>query len=156
MQTKDRRLSNEPIERAVAGYRELVEILSATHSPELPAPGVTMAQMRVLMLLSVLGEARMSDLAPKLNISLSTLSSLVDRLVEADLAQRRADERDRRNVLVSLSERGLDALDALQELGIHHLRGLLSSLDAEGLQTVNHAIDLLVTAARQSTTEDHS
>ena len=140
----------------LAGYRELVELLSAAHDPELPAPGVTMAQLRVLMVLSVTGETRMSDLAPKLNISLSTLSSLVDRLVEADLAQRRADERDRRNVLVSLTERGLDALDALQELGIHHLRGLLARLDEAGLATVTTAIELLVAAARQTTLEDHS
>jgi DNA-binding MarR family transcriptional regulator len=157
MKPKDwQTLSSDAIDRAVAGYRQLVEILSAAHSPEPPASGVTMAQLRVLMILSVTGETRMSDLAAKLNISLSTLSSLVDRLVEADLAQRRTNERDRRNVLVSLTDHGLEALDALQELGLHHLRALLALLDDAGLQTVNNAIELLVTAARQSSPEDLS
>ncbi len=146
--------SREPaVERVLAGYRELVELLSAAHDPELPAPGLTMAQLRVLMVLSVTGQIRMSDLMPKLNISLSTLSSLVDRLVEAGLAQRREDERDRRNVLVSLTEHGVDVLDALQELGIHHLRELLARLDDAGLATVTAAIELLVAAARQTTLE---
>jgi DNA-binding MarR family transcriptional regulator len=157
MQPKDcQDLSNESVERAVAGYQQLVEILSAAHTPELPASGVTMAQLRVLMVLSVTGETRMSDLAAKLKITLSTLSSLVDRLVEAELVQRRTNEHDRRNVLVSLSDHGLEALDALQELGIHHLRALLALLDDAGLQTVNNALELLVAAARQSSPEDFS
>ena len=137
--------------RALAGYRELVERLSATHQPEFPDSSVTMAQMRVLMLVSVVGEARMSDLSPKLGISPSTLSSLVERLVEADLAKRREDERDRRNVLVSLTPAGAAVLDNLQELGVRHLRALLAQLDERELHAVNETIELLVSAARRLT-----
>src|SRR5688572_2500187 len=99
-------MTTAQLEKALAGYRELVEVLSAARTPDFPDPGVTMAQMRVLMLLDGVGESRMSDLAPKLGISPSTLSSLVERLVEADLAQRRDDARDRRSVLVSLTPGG--------------------------------------------------
>src|SRR5512132_4114556 len=89
------------IDAALAGYARLVELLSAARTPEFPDPHVTMAQMRVLMLLSAVGETRMSDLAHKLGIAPSTLSSLVDRLVEASLANRRDDAHDRRTVLAS-------------------------------------------------------
>ncbi len=143
--------SNKLVETALAGYRELVERLSAAQKPEFPDPSVTMAQMRVLMLLSVVGEARMSDLSPKLGISLSTLSSLVDRLVDADLARRREDARDRRNVLVSLTPAGAAVLDNLQELGARHLRELLAHLDEAELRSVNDTIALLVSAARRLT-----
>jgi DNA-binding MarR family transcriptional regulator len=148
--------SGSPVERAVAGYRELVEVLSAAHTPEFPDPSVTMAQMRVLMLLGAVGEARMSDLAPKLGISLSTLSSLVEKLVEAGFAQRRDDPRDRRNVLVSLTTRGTSLLDTMQELGMEHLRTLLLELDDKAIATVTNAIELLVGAARRLTPEDPS
>lgn len=144
------------IERALTGYRELVEIISAARTPEFPDPSVTMAQMRVLMLLGAVGEARMSDLAPKLVISLSTLSSLVEKLVEAGFAQRRDDPRDRRNVLVSLTGPGAALLDTLQELGIDHLRSLLVQLDESAIATVTNAIELLVGAARQLSPEDQS
>ena len=144
------------IERALAGYGQLVETLSSARTPEFPDHSVTMAQMRVLMLLSVVGEARMSDLAPKLGISPSTLSSLVDRLVEAGLAHRGADERDRRTVLVSLAPAGSALLDRFQELGIEHLRKLLELLDEPGMDTVNQAIELLVAAARRLRAEDPS
>ncbi len=144
------------IERAIAGYRVIVETLSATHPPEFPDPSVTMAQMRVLMLLGVIGEARMSDLAPQLRISLSTLSSLVDRLVDAGFVARRTDERDRRSVLVSLAPAGTDLLDSFQELGADHLRKLLVHLSTSEIDTVNQAIDVLVTAARRVSTEEPS
>lgn len=147
--------SDELIEQVLAGYRQMVEILSAAHTLEFPDPSVTMAQMRVLMLLSAVGEARMSDLAPQLAISLSSLSSLVDRLVEADLAQRRDDPRDRRNVLVSLTLGGAALLDNFQELGIRQLRELLTQLDEPDIRIINQAISLLVAAARRMTPEEH-
>ena len=146
------------IDQAIAGYQELIGVISSARiaTAELPGAHLSMSQMKVLMLLSGLGEARMSDLAPRLGISLSTLSSLVERLVEADLAQRREDPRDRRNVLVSLTPAGAALLDSFQELGVRHMRELLMQLDAEGIHAVNHALDLMVAAARRITPEDHS
>ena len=146
-------MASEPIERALAGYGQIVELLSAGRMPEFP-DHVTMAQMRVLMLLSVGGESRMSDLAPKLGISPSTLSSLVDKLVEADLAHRRADARDRRTVRVSLTPAGSALLDRFQELGVEHLRALLEQLDEGQIEVVNQAIKLLVAAARRLSAEE--
>lgn len=142
------------IERALAGYARLVELLSAANAPEFPDPHVTMAQMRVLMLLSAVGEARMSYLAHKLGISPSTVSSLVDRLVESGLAHRREDPSDRRSVLVSLAEAGSHVLDQFNELGRDALRALLEQLGDAEVAVVNQAIDLLVAAARRLNPEE--
>jgi DNA-binding MarR family transcriptional regulator len=139
----------DSIERALAGYAQIVELMSAMRTPEFPDSHVTMAQMRVLMLLSAIGEARMSDLAHELGIAPSTLSSLVDRLVEGGLAARRDDPRDRRSVLVALAPAGSKVLDHFNELGTDALRALLEQLDAKDIVTVNKAIELLVAAARR-------
>jgi DNA-binding MarR family transcriptional regulator len=144
----------DPIERALAGYAQIVQLMSAARSPEFPDPSVTMAQMRVLMLLSAVGEARMSDVAHQLGISPSTLSSLVDRLVESHFVSRRDDARDRRSVLVSLAPAGNQLLDQFNELGAGALRELLEQIDAKDIVTVNKAIELLVAAARRLTPED--
>jgi DNA-binding MarR family transcriptional regulator len=143
------RRAADPIERALAGYAHIVELMSAMRTPEFPDAHVTMAQMRVLMLLSAIGEARMSDLAHKLGIAPSTLSSLVDRLVEADFANRREDPRDRRSVLVALAPAGNQMLDQFSELGADALRSLLEQLDPREIVTVTKAIELLVAAARR-------
>ena len=142
------------IDRALAGYAHLVELLSATRTPEFPDPHVTMAQMRVLMLLSALGEARMSDLAHQLGIAPSTLSSLVDRLVEGGFAARRDDAHDRRKVLVSLAPAGNQLLDQFNELGADALRSLLEQMTHGEVGTVNQAIELLVAAARRVSAEE--
>ena len=79
----------------------------------------------------------------------STLSSLVERLVEAGFANRRDDPRDRRSVLVALAPAGNQMLDQFNELGADALRSLLEQLDDKEIVTVNKAIELLVAAARR-------
>ena len=147
--------ATDPIERALAGYAQIVQLMSATRTPEFPDPSVTMAQMRVLMLLSAVGETRMSDLAHQLGISPSTLSSLVDRLVETHFVSRRDDARDRRSVLVSLAPAGNELLAQFNELGAGALRSLLEQIDAKDIVTVNKAIELLVAAARRLSAEEN-
>jgi DNA-binding MarR family transcriptional regulator len=137
------------IERALEGYAQIVELMSATRPPEFPDSHVTMAQMRVLMVLSAIGEARMSDLAHQLGIAPSTLSSVVDRLVEAGLATRKDDPRDRRSVVVALAPAGARMLDQFSELGTDALRSLLEQVPDKDIVTVNKAIELLVAAARR-------
>ena len=141
--------TSDPIERALTGYAQIVELMSATRTPEFPDPHVTMAQMRALMLLSAIGEARMSDLAHQLGIAPSTLSSLVDRLVESGLVNRKDDPRDRRSVVVALAPAGMRMLDQFNELGADALRSLLEQVPAKDIVTVNKAIELLVAAARR-------
>ena len=142
-------LTSDSIERILAGYAQIVELMSATRTPEFPDPHVTMAQMRVLMLLSAIGEARMSDLAHQLGIAPSTLSSLVDRLVESGFVNRKDDPRDRRSVLVALAPAGTRMLDQFNELGAGALRSLLEQVPVKDIVTVNKAIELLVAAARR-------
>lgn len=150
------KISPQPIEQALLGYAQIVGLMSSTRTPEFPDAHVTMAQMRVLMLLSAAGEARMSDLAHRLGIAPSTLSSLVDRLVEGDLAHRRDDQRDRRSVLVSIAPAGAHLLDQFNELGADALRSLLERLDAKDIVIVSKAIELLVAAARRLSAEEPS
>jgi DNA-binding MarR family transcriptional regulator len=137
------------VDAAVEGYRELVQLLAGARSPELPDSSVTMAQMRVLMLLNALGEVRMSEAATALGVSQSTASGLVDRLVESGLVGRNSDAHDRRQVLVSLTADGVAFLDHFQELGISHLRQLMADFSAEEIAAVQRAIDLLIGAAQQ-------
>jgi DNA-binding MarR family transcriptional regulator len=113
-----------------------------------------MAQMRGLMLLSALGEMRMSEAATALRVSQSTASGLVDRLVESGLVERHGDTHDRRQVLISLTDEGTAFLDHFQELGISHLRELMASLQPTDVATISRAIDVLITAARRLSEEE--
>ena len=142
------------VERVVDGYRELVQLLSGARTPELPDSSVTMAQMRVLMLLHSLGEMSMSEAATALSVSQSTASGLVERLVESGLVARHGDVHDRRHVLVCLTDQGIEFLDHFQELGISHLRELIAPLSTDEIATVRRALDVLVAAARRLRQEE--
>jgi DNA-binding MarR family transcriptional regulator len=145
-------LSGEPKQEDIGAvlerYHELVQLLTGAHPTEIIESSVTMAQMKVLMLLSA-GESRMSDLAAALHLSLSTVTGLVDRLVDSGLSQRHHDPADRRQVIVKLTADGAAFLERFQELGASQLRQLLTPLSPGEVATVRRALELLITAARQ-------
>lgn len=144
MSLSDRSLE---LERTAAAYDRLVDLLATARTPELLESTLTMAQLKVLMLLSVVGEQRMSDLAGQLGVSLSTTSGLVERLVDAGFVQRREDAADRRQVLISPTPTGTAFMDRFQELGAGQLRELMARLSADELTLVRRAIEVLLEAA---------
>ena len=74
--------------------------LADSHAPEFLEIAVTMPQAKLLYLLGAAGDLHMSDLVHRLGVSLSTISGLVDRVVDQGLAVRREDPIDRRQVVV--------------------------------------------------------
>ncbi len=143
------------IELALVEFRRLVQMLSGARPTEFLESSVTMAQMKVLMLLGA-GELGMSELATALHLSLSTISGLVERLVESGLAVRHPHPDDRRQVIASITPEGSAFLDRFQELGVSHLRELLSVLSPADIATVRRALELLITAARELPKEEHA
>ena len=143
------------IDLALDEYRKLVHMLSGARPTEILESSVTMAQMKVLMLLSV-SDSGMSELATALHLSLSTISGLVERLVESGLATRRTHADDRRQVIASISPEGSAFLDRFQELGVSHLRQLLAVLAPSDIATVRRGLELLITAAQALPQEDNS
>jgi DNA-binding MarR family transcriptional regulator len=76
----------------------------------LKSHGSGIDQWRVLSLLVEQGGCPMNVIADHAMLLAPKLSKLVDRMVSANLVVRRADERDRRRVLVVASPRGHQAL----------------------------------------------
>lgn len=139
------------IQTVVNNYDRIVRQLTSTRSAGIFESTVTMAQLKVLMLLGAKAETRMSELASDLHLSLSTVSGLVEKLVENGLAVRRTDDADRRQVLVSLAPQGVTFLDRFQELGKDTLRVLLEQLTADELECVAQAMNVLISAADRVT-----
>jgi DNA-binding MarR family transcriptional regulator len=121
--------------------------LAGGHASEFIEIDVTMPQAKVLYLLAATDGRRMSDLVQLLGVSLSTVSGLVDRVVDHGLVSRREDPADRRHVVVSLTPAGRDFVDRFRELNARQLRDLLVLLDDEGLDHVRRALLVLAAAA---------
>ena len=151
LQPKDHAINATPraaaIERVIAGYEELMHRLADGHAPEFLEIAVTMPQAKLLYLLGAAGEMHMSDLVARLGVSLSTISGLVDRIVDHGLASRRDDPVDRRQVVVGLTPAGSAFIDHFRELNARQMRELLVNLDDEDLEHVRIGLEALARAA---------
>ena len=147
MSPQQLRAHDREVDAVVEAYERFMQLISVGHAPELVEMSMSMAQMKVLYLLWARREVQMSELVGMLGVSISTVSGLVDRLVEAGLARRREDSVDRRHVVVGISDAGIELLDRFRELGQRQMRQLLDALDTEELDLVRRCIDLLTAAA---------
>lgn len=135
------------VDEVIVGYEELMHRLADSHAPEFLEIAVTMPQAKLLYLLGAAGDLHMSELVARLGVSLSTVSGLVDRVVEAGFVSRRDDPADRRQVVVGLTPAGAAFIDRFRELNARQMRELLAFLDDAELDSVRAALVLLARAA---------
>ena len=134
------------IAATVAAFARLMDRMAAEHQPPADVT-ISMPQVRCLHLIAGAGELRMSKLVAQLGVSISTVSGLVDRLVEHGFVSRRDDPLDRRQVVLSPTAAGTEFIDRMRELSNAQFRGLISHLSAEELRTVHRSIEILTKAA---------
>jgi len=150
-QTKDRTIHpttrDAIIDEVIAGFEALMHRMAGSHAPEFLEIAVTMPQAKLLYLLGAEGDLHMSQLVTRLGVSLSTVSGLVDRVVEAGLAARREDRLDRRQVVVGLTPAGREFIDRFRELNARQMRELLGELDDHELDAVGATLAALARAA---------
>jgi DNA-binding MarR family transcriptional regulator len=115
------------IEKIVRAY----DVMSRTINP-LPMLklDLTPAQIKVLMSFDQAGSHTMTDLSRVNAVTVSTMTSMVDRLVQFDLVTRCYDEHDRRKVLVCLTVNGRKAIAHIMNIRRRELERFLGGLTA--------------------------
>lgn len=147
----NRRPAPAAIDAVVEHYDALMHRLIEGHAPGFTEVGITMAQAKVLYVVTAAGDVRMSELAGRLGVGSSSASELVDRMVEHGLLQRRDGPADRRQVVVSTTPEGVALLERFRELNQRQLRALLGTLDSDELDVVDRSIDVLYRAIDRTT-----
>jgi DNA-binding MarR family transcriptional regulator len=95
--------------------------------------GVTPLQGLVLLELARKEPLGMQQLAERMQLAISTMSRVVDKLVEAELILRQEDKNDRRAVLCSLTEAGQKTAQQLAGCYNDFFNKLVSNLSPEDL-----------------------
>jgi DNA-binding MarR family transcriptional regulator len=114
---------------------------------------LTMSQLKVAVLLYVStrpgGPAglRVSEVARSLGVTLPTVTSVMDRLVERRLVRRDEDPADRRQHVCRLTPDGLQLIERIAAGRRAYTEKLLAYLDEEALATVLRGMRLLIGAA---------
>lgn len=110
---------------------------------------LTMPQLKVLLIVFGAGSASAGQLARGLGVTLSTITGIVDRLVDHRLVGRAEDPTDRRITRVSITDEGRALVESLYLSSRERVQRLLDRLDLEALRTVQRAMDYLYDAIRE-------
>ncbi len=119
--------------------------------PEWLTSDMTVAQLRVLLLLHTEGPGRMSFIASSIGTGLSTVTGTVDILVEKGLVVRTDDPRDRRLVICDLSAQGREMMNLMWVLGQEQIEKLLRGLSLEELRKADEITEILLRNVTSST-----
>ena len=94
---------------------------------------LTVAQLRVMLILRTEGPVRMSRVASNIGTALSTATGIVDNLIKKNLVLRDIDSNDRRVVICKLSPEGERIMDKLWIQGRLQMETLLDGLKLKQL-----------------------
>jgi DNA-binding MarR family transcriptional regulator len=109
----------------------------------------TLGQMRMLEMLQR-GSYTLSELAAGHHVAPSTMSRSVDLLVRKAWVARQHDPKDRRQILLSLTEEGRAALRAMRQQTQEALTQLLEQLDERGRTQLYDGLSVLQSLLIQS------
>lgn len=98
---------------------------------------IPQSQMRVLFLLKWKDKKTMSEIANFLSVSKPNLTPIIDRLIEDGYVERSEHKKDRRILLISLTEKGQDYIKELNDRVKEFTKERLVALSEEDLKALH-------------------
>jgi DNA-binding MarR family transcriptional regulator len=92
---------------------------------------ISMNEMHVLEAIQKTEDPAMSNIARRLRVTVGTLTTSVNRLVEKGYATRKREEEDKRKVIISLTEKAFGALKIHDNFHEEMLDALFSDMNLE-------------------------
>ena len=113
---------------------------------------VTLAQYRTLVALAGRSRWRLGDLSSAMGVTPSTVSRMCDRLVHKQLVSRERDDVDRREVVLTLTERGRGLAEAITERSQMLVEDLLNAIPPSERASLVRSLALLNQVADRART----
>ncbi len=104
MNENEKNFENEMILEIVKLIKEIMHHIKLSLDEEFKKMDVTESQAMVLRVLIHDGEMKVSDISKRLDLSNSTVSGIIDRLVDKGIVIRKRSQKDRRVVMISMSD----------------------------------------------------
>ena len=124
-------------------WRKLVENDVSPH-------GLTLAEFRVLVVLSESGPTPMVDLAKEQMITQAAMTSIIDHLEDSELVERVRSKTDRRVVNVTITRKGEEVLKKGMKLYTQFMEKATRDLTDEEIRTLLTLFDKLLSAAQSA------
>jgi DNA-binding MarR family transcriptional regulator len=104
---------------------------------------ISLSQLRVLWFLSRCPQASLSEAADDLDVTRSTMSVMIERLVQRGFVHRAEDPQERRRVLLTLTTTGAEYLEQVSQATQSKVAGVLLSLSDAEVEQLMQGIVLL-------------
>jgi DNA-binding MarR family transcriptional regulator len=130
---------------------DIFQVIKLSIPPEWLTSDMSVAQLRVLLLLHSEGPSRMGSIAAMLDIALPTATGIMDNLLKKKLVVRRTDPEDRRVVICALSARGQSVIDRMWKLGQFQMEKLLHGLSHDELKKAKEVAEILLRNVKSQT-----
>ena len=128
------------VEEIDENLREINKILNRDLKREMIKLDLGLSHFYILTTLYREKVLSSGNLAKSLDVRNSTITSLVDRLVKLSLVKRRRCERDRRVVLVELTDKGKKLTEKLLTLRKERLKEIVKELPEEKVKEIYESI----------------
>lgn len=137
-------------------YRGLIRSMNRAMPRAFVDANLTMPQLKTLVSLYGNERATMGELAESLGVSVSTLTGIVDRLVDHGLVTRENDPNDRRVVVGRLTPEGAGLIDQIFLCARDRLGRVLGQLTDDELVIVDRGFQLVAQAVQRSISQNCS
>lgn len=131
------------IEELLTVITRIMSLIKKNFEKDFKRMNVTRSQILVMKVLNQCGEMKVSDISRELDLSNSTVSGIIDRLVEKKIVQRKRSDEDRRIVMISLADeyrqpvkKGLNAFS-------QKMRKVLSTITEEDFDSIIRGLEKL-------------
>jgi DNA-binding MarR family transcriptional regulator len=138
------------IEEMLTLIKRIMALIKQSFERDLKKMDVTESQILVMRVLNHYGDMKVSDISRKLDLSNSTVSGIIDRLVEKKIVERRRSEKDRRIVMISLAEEYLQPVKRHLIAFAQKMRRVLSTTTEEDLDFILEGLEKLRTILEES------
>jgi DNA-binding MarR family transcriptional regulator len=126
------------VDRIVKAYNLISQGINPSFLAKM---SLTTSQMKVLLLFEEKKKFSMGELSVLYSVSVSTMTSMVDRLFQNGILKRERDRTDRRIVLVSLTSKGKKVFTRLVDVRREVLESFLYTLDENEVKRFNRAMN---------------
>jgi DNA-binding MarR family transcriptional regulator len=140
------------VDAFIAASRALVAV--AARSLADLGEEVTLPQYRALVVLRTRGAQRPADLAGLLDVTPSTASRMIERLVKKHLVRRVRAKEDRRTVRVHLTEGGQSVVSEVTDRRRAEIERILAQMPARGRKALTTALRAFADAAGEAPEQD--
>ena len=144
--------------KTIRTFRELLRRFERLTAQQLKASsccqGVSMAQCHTLLEIEALDPATTVELSSRLGLEKSTLSRTVEGLVAIGLVERRPNPSDRRYTLLSLSEKGREVANLINQANDQYFRRVFTHIRSDRRESLIQCFGELVNAMQTHHNDD--